>query len=332
MAKRILGCVVVLALLAPLASAKTQVFLGTTEEQFAQGHAEGVVWTSLGTLRLGRAMDTLLAQTEGVDYVARLAEAPDGSVYAVTGGAGRLYRLKDGKAAVFATLADKFLFSIAVDKNGDLYVGSGGAKGRIWRVAPQAKGDPKAEVFFEGEDVKYVWDLAWMKDGALAAATGDKGKLLRITRDKKAEVLLKAEADHFLCVAAAPDGALYAGTDREALVYRWADKKSFILYDADESEITALALDAAGNLYVAGSSGGAGRTGGVETPSGPAMPPSPGLMPPGAGPSSDMKDAPKDKPKDAPKDAPKEGEKGKPASGPEPSKVSPLLCLRHYLN
>jgi hypothetical protein len=310
------------ALLAPPASAKTQTFLGTTEEQFAQGHAEGVVWTSLGTLRLGRAMDNLLAQTEGVDYVARLAEAPDGSVYAVTGGAGRLYRLKDGKAAVFATLADKFLFSIAVDTNGDLYVGSGGAKGRIWRVAPQAKGDPKAEVFFEGEDVKYVWDLAWMKDGALAAATGDKGKLLRITRDKKAEVLLKAEADHFLCVAAAPDGTLYAGTDREALVYRWADKKSFILYDADESEITALALDAAGNLYVAGSSGGAGRTGGVETPSGPAMPPSPGPMPPGAGPSSDMKDAPKDKPKDAPADAPKEGEKGKPASGPEPSKAT----------
>jgi hypothetical protein len=310
-----------LAFLAPLASAKTQVFLGTTEEQFGQGHAEGIVWSSLGTLRLGRAMDNLLAQTEGVDYVARLAEAPDGSVYAVTGGAGRIYRLKDGKAAVFATLADKFLFSIAVDKNGDLYVGSGGTKGRLWRVMPQAKGDPKAEVFFEGEDVKYFWDLAWMKDGALAAATGDKGKLLRITRDKKAEVLLKAEADHFLCVLTAPDGAVYAGTDRDAFVYRWADKKAFILYDADESEITALALDGAGNLYVGASSGGEARTGGFQAPSEAPRSVTPAPMPPSGGPSLETKDAPKEKPKDAPADAPKEGEKEKPASGPEPAKA-----------
>ena len=323
MTKRVFAmALAALALLAPPASAKTQTFLGTNEEQFGQGHAEGIVWTSLGTLRLGRATDSLLAQTEGVDYVARLAEGPDGSVYAVTGGAGRLYRIKDGRAAVFATLADKFLFSIAVDKNGDLYVGSGGTKGRVWRVAPQPKGEPKAEVFFEGEDVKYVWDLAWMKDGALAAATGDKGKLLRLTRDKKAEVLIKAEADHFLCVLAGPDGALYAGTDREALVYRWADKKSFILYDADETEITALAIDPAGNRYVAASSGGAGRAGGAEMPSGPAMPPSSGLMLPGGGPLSEMKAEPKEKPKDAPAEAPKDAEKDKPAAGSEPANAA----------
>jgi WD40 repeat protein len=324
MAKRLLAGTMVVAalgLLAPAALAKTQVFVGTTEEQFNQGHAEGIVWTSLGALRLGRALESLLAQTDGVDYVARMAEGPDGSVYAVTGGAGRIYRVKDGKTALWATLPDKFLFSVAVDKNGDLYVGSGGTEGHIWRVAPQAKGEPKADVFFEGHekkgDVKYVWDLAWMKDGSLAAATGDGARLLKITRDRKSEVLIKAETDHFLCVMAAPDGTLYAGTDRDGLVYRWADKKAFILYDADEAEITALALDAAGNLYAAGSSGAAGRPGG-EMPA--AETPRPSPAPPGLiivpGTSGESKEPSKEKPKESPAEAPKDAAKDKPASEP----------------
>jgi len=248
---------------AAVASAKTQTFLETNEDQFAKGEADGVVATSLGTLRLGRDLESLLAETEGVDYVARLAEGPDGSVYAVTGGTGRIYRAKGGKVSLFATLDDHYLFSVVVDKNGDLYVGSGGTKGRVWRVTPQEKGDPKAELIFEADDVKYVWDLAWLADGSLAAATGDEGKLYRIQPNRKAEVLIDTEADHILCLAAGPDGKLYAGTDGEAVVYRWADKKAFILYDAAEKEITALATDADGNLYVGTSSGKAGRTGGV---------------------------------------------------------------------
>jgi len=312
---------------APAALARTQGFLETNEAEFAQGHADGVVWTSLGTLRLGRAVDSLLGATEGVDYVARLVEGPDGSVYAVTGGAGRIYRVKDGKAALWVTLPDKFLFSCAVDKNGDLYVGSGGTKGKVWRVQPQPKGDPKAEVFFEAADLKYVWDLAWMKDGALAAATGDKGRIYRITRDKKSDVLLDSEADHILCLAVAPDGTLYAGTDGPAIVYRWDGKKAFVLYDADEGEVTALALDAAGNLFVAASGAGGGRAGGAEMPSdvilkmtAPAPPP----LPRGEAKESPAP-APKNGPKDAPAPAPEEtgtkepGAAAKPPESPAPA-------------
>jgi hypothetical protein len=329
------ACVILVTVLglalaaAPAALARTQGFLETNEAEFAQGHADGVVWTSLGTLRLGRAVDSLLGAPEGVDYVARLAEGPDGSIYAVTGGAGRIYRVKDGKAALWATLPDKFLFSCAVDTSGDLYVGSGGTKGKVWRVQPQPKGDPKAEVFFEADDLKYVWDLAWMKDGALAAATGDKGRIYRITRDKKSDVLIDSEADHILCLAVAPDGTLYAGTDGPAIVYRWDGKKAFVLYDADEGEVTALALDAAGNLFVAASGA---RTGGAEMPSdvtlkmtAPAPPPLP---------SGDVKEspartgpywapAPKNGPKDAPALAPEETGTKEPGAAAKPPESPP---------
>ena len=250
---------------APPIEAATKTFLETNESDFAEGEADGVVWTSLGTLRLGRALDSLLDETEGVDYVAKIAEAPDGALFAVTGGAGRVYRIDGDKVALYATLPDKFLFSCAAGPDGVVYVGSGGTKGRLWRLTPRKEGEPKQEVLFEDEKVKYIWDLVCLLDGALAAATGDEGKLLRIHRDGKSDVLLDSEEKHLLCLALAPDGALYAGSDGAGLVYRWADKKTFILYDADEPEITGLALDADGNLYAGASSGTGGRGGGAET-------------------------------------------------------------------
>jgi len=258
----------VIAAGAPAVSARTETFLETNQDQFDQGTFDGVVSTNLGRLRLGRALDDLLAETEGVDYIARCDEAPDGAVYAVTGGSGRVYRVADGKVTLYATLQDPYLFSVLVDKNGDLYVGSGGTRGRIWRLTPPGRDqeEPRAEVVFENEAVKYVWDLAWMADGAMAAATGDQGQLLRVEPNGDHKVLIDSEADHVLCLAVGPDGALYAGTDGEATVYRWADGKAFVLYDAAENEVTALATDAEGNLYVGASTGKAGRRGGVRIP------------------------------------------------------------------
>ncbi len=48
-------------------------------------------------------------------------------------------------------------------------------------------------------------------------------------------------------------GNLIAGSDGSGLVYRIApDGKAFVLYSAPKKEITALALDSAGNIYAAG--------------------------------------------------------------------------------
>ena len=266
------------ALAAVAVSARTQTFLETNQDQFDKGTGDGVVTTTLGTLRLGRALEDLLPETEGVDYVARCVEGPDGALYAVTGAAGRIYRAKDGKVTLYATLQDPYLFSVLADKNGDLYVGTGGT-GRIWRVTPPQgdQKDPQAEAIFQDDAAKYVWDLAWLPDGSMAAATGDQGRLLRIRPNGQHEVLIDSKADHVLCLAAAPDGTVYAGTDGEALVYRWAAGKAFVLYDAAENEVTALATDAQGNLYAAASTGTAGRVGGVTV----QVQPTP--KPPGAG-------------------------------------------------
>ena len=48
-------------------------------------------------------------------------------------------------------------------------------------------------------------------------------------------------------------GNLIAGTDGSGLIYRVTPQgEGFVLYSAPKKEITALAVDAAGNLYAAG--------------------------------------------------------------------------------
>lgn len=58
----------------------------------------------------------------------------------------------------------------------------------------------------------HVWDVVEDLAGNLFVATGDEGKLYKITPDGKATVVFTANDSHILCLAAAPDGSVYAGT------------------------------------------------------------------------------------------------------------------------
>ncbi len=259
-----------LAGLVPAAAfaAHTQTFLETNEADFAAGESDGIVWTSRGALRLGRAVQRLMDEAKEVELVTAFAVAPGDITYVASGGAGRVYRVAGEKVDLLAELEDAYLFSAAVDPaSGDLYVGSGGQRGRIWRLRDGAE----PEVVFEDQAVKYVWGLAWHPDGGLVAATGDQGRVLRVAPDGTSRVLLDTDADHVLALAVGPDGAVYAGTDGEALVYRWTPPAAgeekgaaFVLYDAVQKEVAALALGADGTLYVGASSGQGARPGGAS--------------------------------------------------------------------
>src|SRR5437763_1368246 len=64
-----------------------------------------------------------------------------------------------------------------------------------------------------GLDSTHVWDVLEDRDGSLLAATGgEEGKVYRVTGDGKATVLYKSEDSQVLCLAAAADGSVYAGT------------------------------------------------------------------------------------------------------------------------
>src|SRR5262249_51518452 len=69
-------------------------------------------------------------------------------------------------------------------------------------------------------DATHVWDVVEDKDGNLLVATGDEGKLFKVTPDGKVSVLFTSADSQILCLAAAPNGVLYAGTGPAGQIVR----------------------------------------------------------------------------------------------------------------
>jgi hypothetical protein len=223
----------------------------TSEADFKAGTFHNVVATNLGDLKLSRATKTLFAQDAHVSSVNVMAEAPDGTIYAGTSPEGVLLAIKDGKATHVAELGDNtLLLSLLIDSSGRLLIGTGGEKGQVFRI--DKPGDKPTEVFSE-EGVQYVWALRQTSDGMLYAATGPDGQLFQISPDGKHEVLFDSDQNNLMCMTGDGKDLLYVGTDPDGLVYRVnrKTKEVFVMYDAAESEISSLVLDAKGNLYAA---------------------------------------------------------------------------------
>ncbi len=195
-------------------------------------------------------------------------------------------------AARYSVVADpdlEFLWAVAEDRQGNLYV-AGGGPARVVQIAR----DGQTKVVFESKELevhaliadprtgalyfttspdgavyelpsggqarklfepgaKYLWDLARASDGTLYLATGDKGEIYRITPDGKGELFFSSGESHVRALAFDSKGNLYAGTEPNGLVLRLSPRaEAFVVYETSRREVTALSFDSAGNLYVAG--------------------------------------------------------------------------------
>jgi hypothetical protein len=276
----------------------------TNEAEFKKGTFRNVVATNLGDLKLSRAVKTIVEQDAKVSAVYCLAEGPDGTVYAGTGPNGVLLRVKgEVVSKIYEPDGMNNLFSLLMDAQGRLLIGTGGEKGQILRIAdPAAEKPAKPEEVFASKDVQYVWSMRQTQDGNVYAATGPNGQVHEIRPDGSTSVLLDSDENNVLSLLSDGRDELFAGTDPNGLVYRINRKTKdvFVLYDAAEAEVNALALDAKGNLYAgtaeasekptpvpgAGAYEGAkeksGRpegTGGVPIPSQPPENPKPPAVP-----------------------------------------------------
>ncbi|HEV7297812.1 MAG TPA: hypothetical protein VGN72_00485 [Tepidisphaeraceae bacterium] len=221
----------------------------TSEADFRSGTFDNVVATNLGDLKLSRATKTLLEQDPRVSTVYALAQLPDGTIYAGTGPQGVLLRISEDKVDTAATIEGSIgIFSLAVDGEGRLLLGTGGEAGKVLRI--NKAGEAPIEVF-ASPLVKYVWAIQVGADGTIYAATGPNGQLIAIAPDGTSRVLFDSIESNLLSLAYDGKQTLFAGSDPNGVVYRIdaASGKAFVLYDANETEISALALDAAGTLY-----------------------------------------------------------------------------------
>lgn len=104
-----------------------------------------------------------------------------------------------------------------------------------------------------GLDASRVWSVVEDRQRNLYIATGDDGKLYRLTPDGKLSVAFDSDESEILCLTTGPDGAVYAGTGPGGLIVRIAPGETArVIYRSPEAYIWSLAIDATGQALYAG--------------------------------------------------------------------------------
>src|SRR6058998_488459 len=119
----------------PSLAVQTSHWVHTSEADFKNGTFQNVVATNLGDLKLSRAVKTLLEQDAKVSAVYAMVEAPDGTIYAGTGPQGVVLKIVGDKVSEALKLEDgTSIYSLAIDKDGGLLIGTVGEKGRVLKL------------------------------------------------------------------------------------------------------------------------------------------------------------------------------------------------------
>jgi hypothetical protein len=165
-----------------------------------------------------------------------------------------------------STTPSTYLWSIAADRDGDLYAAAG-SPARVYRITP----DGKSTVIFEPQELQ-VQALVVDKNGAIFAATNPDGKIYKLehrngtpekTKSEKtsgnsnwsSSVFYDPESKYIWDLASDASGNLYAATGDPGQILRITPcGKEAVFFKSDEANIRVLAFDAKGNL-IAGSDG-----------------------------------------------------------------------------
>jgi sugar lactone lactonase YvrE len=257
----VMGLMVVAGLLPGIASAQgTKLWTVGRYDEMEKGTTDGVAIRNDGRLEAGPASSLMYAT--GKSYVWSLASDNAGNGYVGLGGAasGSAAVMKvspDGKAEQLFAGKELAVQALQVAADGSVLLATS-PDGKVYRI-PRNGGE--ATVVFDPatteDKPKYLWDLAVGKADEVYVAAGAPAVVYRVPAGGgKAEVLFKTADQHIRCLLLAADGTLWAGSDGSGVIYRFATGKAgakpFAVYAAARREITALAMDAKGNLYAAG--------------------------------------------------------------------------------
>jgi hypothetical protein len=158
-------------------------------------------------LRVTAAGKVSVAYASDDSEVLCLVRAADGTVYAGTGPSGHIVRIDPkGEARVIADLPDAYVWSLAVDAQGQTIYAGTGPRGRIFRLTPGGK----PAVFYTTRQ-EHIHCLALAPDGTLYAGTDKAGLVYRIDARGKGFVLFSAPQGEVQRLVVTADG-VYAGT------------------------------------------------------------------------------------------------------------------------
>ncbi len=251
-----LNCIVAIT---SLCAATTATWEMNTYQDFLKGRFQGISLDRDGRLTLAPKLETVFSS--GQPTIWSIARAADGSIYAGTGHRGRVYQIAASGASNLIWTADQpEVFAVAVDSEGVLYAASS-PDGKIYRIE---KG--KATEFFAPQ-AKYIWALAFAKDGSLFVGAGNPGNIYRVDKKGKAETYYETGQSHVTALAFDSHNNVLAGTEPNGILYRISAKdKAFVLYNANLPEIRSIVSMPDGTIYAAALGGSiANRSGPLTT-------------------------------------------------------------------
>jgi len=250
-----------------------------------KGQTEDIVVGSEGTLRLGRAWETLVEQFEDVwsinSIVANgetvfVGTSPNGGIFKYSlGKLTKIYsaesekkdstnsdneKLNDTNEPNDANiveaeeyLANEHIFAMATDLAGRLLAGISGDKCKLLRFEAD-----RIETIFEPNDAKYIFAIATDDTGNIYLGTGPEGKVYRFDpfAPESTGLVYDSLDKNILSLAIGDDGFVYAGSDSRGLIYRInpQTKTATVLYDSEQPEITSLLLGNEDKLWAAATS------------------------------------------------------------------------------
>lgn len=226
---------------APVFAVETQWWITNSAADHARSEATGVLVDPDGVLRA--APRTEVFPTDSLTVAWSAAILKDGSIV-VGGDRGRILRWTAAAGwKVWARLGSGQVLALAAD--GDGVMAGTGPRGVVYRIG--ANGDTTR---FATTGERYVWGLVNAGNGAWWAATGTRGRLMKLTRGH-AEVVLDTEESNLVSLVSDGANGVYTGGDSKGRIYQADGKATRTLFDAGEDEIRALARSRDGTLWAA---------------------------------------------------------------------------------
>jgi hypothetical protein len=232
-----------LALASSAFAVGTRVFELDTLEKLSGGDLKGVAVSSDGRVRAGLTLGNVPLPDATAVYAA-LPQA-DGSVLVGTSFNGKVIRVAGDQATVWADTKETAVTSLVQGANGIVYAATI-PDGKIFKLTAA-----KVDLLTKVPDVSHVWALAWDKaKTALYAATGDEGKVVRVTLDGQSSVYFTSDEPNLVSLAVADDGTVYAGSQGKGLLYRITGPgRGTVVYDFPGDEVKGVALAKDGSIF-----------------------------------------------------------------------------------
>lgn len=225
-------------------------------DEFERGTPTNIAVKNDGRLEPAPALRSL-ASTSATFLWSLAASGAD--LYAGTGGASgssQLLRIDNRSSVTTAAQFKELNVQAVLALAGGGVLAATSPDGKVYRVNGSAAPTVVFDSAATAEKPKYLWALAQEPGGTLLVATGAPAAIYRVDLASPAatpRLLFRSGDQHIRSLLVAPDGTVYAGSDGAGIIYRiQPEGKAFGLYAAPKHEITALALDPAGNLYAAG--------------------------------------------------------------------------------